>query len=226
MDEKQKKRIRSMIHVASGVVLAAVIAYMAYLFIEKKPLGPVYMVVICGALLLFWLLETVLAPILCHSFEEHTPEQIASYKKYAALELLGYGGLAYFALSATSGTGIYGALVYVVTLMFKRRFLDEYLGKTDDEDEAEDDAEEKTPAGSAADREARMARMLTEDGAQEESEQAHAAEDVADGTEQARAAEDAVVGTEQAHAAEDAAEISAGNASQAAFEAPDKEENS
>ena len=137
MDE-QRKNTKRFFRILEGVVLAVVVAYIVYSIVVLKKPGPLYPVLIAGGILLVWLLELVLSPLKSGDFEGKTPEQMTAYRKYAAMSLVGYAGLIYFALSTGSNMGIYGAVVYVVTVMGKRRFFDEYVNGRKVEDTGED----------------------------------------------------------------------------------------
>ena len=192
MDEKQKKKIETRFHIAAGVVLALVVVYLLLIMLKKIQFGIAFAFVICGGLLLFWLLETVISPIVCHRFDDRTPEQVSAYKKYAVLEIVGYAGLAWFALTIDRSTGFYGAMVYVVTMMFKRRFYNEYRGITDDEPDDESSEEADTLEGAGAEKpligeDAGAEKALTREGA--EAEKPLAGEDA--GSEKALTGEDA-----------------------------------
>ena len=134
--EEQRRRTRTILRVAEAVILLIVVAYMLYSILVLKKPGPAYPFLITAGILLAWLIENVILPLKTGSFEGKTPAQMTAYRKYAALGLVGYLGLAYFALAASSSTGFYGAIVYVITTVTKRRFQDEFTNVpgTGDED--------------------------------------------------------------------------------------------
>ena len=142
MSENEKYKIRRRYSNLARALLGVILAYIIISAFVFKKVTPVYNVVIVVGLFLFWLIMDVAAPIKAHEFEDKTPEQMSAYKKYAAADLLGYGGLMYFALAMTSNTGIYGALVYLAGRMLKNKFKEEYEGTADDDaDEDEPDGE-------------------------------------------------------------------------------------
>ena len=140
MDEKQRQKIDRLITGAGIAVLLVVVAYLLYAGLVLKKIGRMYGVVIGISIFLFWLLEDVIKPILTKSLEGKSPQYVSDYKKCAALSLLGYAGLVWFAVSIGGGTGIYGAVVYVVCLMTKRRIQSEYTGNEEEEETEADDA--------------------------------------------------------------------------------------
>ena len=134
MSDTEKKRIRKKYtNIALGL-LALIAIYIIVSAVVIKKLTFVYDIVIVVGLLTFWAIMDILIPIKAHEFEGKTPEQMAAYKKYAILDLIGYIGLMVFALALHSGAGIYGALVYVVARIMKNRFWDEYEGITKEEE--------------------------------------------------------------------------------------------
>lgn len=174
--EEQKKTVKRIVRAAEALILVVVLGYMAYsAFVLKKP-GTLYPYVIGGGILAIWLIDSVIYPIKSHEFEGKTPQQISAYRKYAALGLLGYLGLIYFAISPSSSNGFYGAIVYVIAIMFKRRFMEEYTG-TADEEAGDDVSGEEQPEGElpadplsqdAAGREERMRAAGEESGQAED----------------------------------------------------------
>ena len=161
MDEKQKDLITRRINIAGIVVLVLAIAYMLYAGLVLKKLGALYPVVICTAIFIFWLLQDVVKPILTKSLEGKTPQQVSNYKKCALLSLGGYAGLCWFALSINGGNGIYGAVVYLICRMAKRRIQEE----ESDEEEAlrEREAGETAPMIAADEQAAEVSRNAEEE---------------------------------------------------------------
>ena len=144
MDDNKKKRLNNTIRVLSLVFLALVIIILIWAMYKGKLSSIMYSVLICCTLFVFWLLNDVICPIVTQEFAEHTPEQMSAYRVYALLNLAGYGGLAYFGAAVGTNTGIYGAFVYVIAMMFKRKYLNQYMGIEEDGEEADSssDAEE------------------------------------------------------------------------------------
>ncbi len=126
MDKEQKRKIRKRLQILSYVVIGIALVYIFYVGLVKRSLGVDYYVVLIGCLAVFWLLNDVLIIVMTKDFEGKTPEQIKAYKTYALLNLLGLAGLGFFALSLNSSNGMLGVLVYVMTMMTKRKYLDMY----------------------------------------------------------------------------------------------------
>ena len=147
MDEKQKQRISRMINVAGILILLLVVAYMLYCGIVRKELGVGYGIAISAGIILFWILEDVVKPILTKAFDDMDERQRSNYIKCSALSLAGYAGLIWFALSINTGNGIYGAVVYVITRVMKRRIQEEEAENEEEDVEVLDEAEaEQVPA--------------------------------------------------------------------------------
>ena len=144
MDEQTKRKRRTVLTAVGIVILVAMVGYMLYCGLVIKKLSVTYQIVMAVGIFLFWLIESVISPIATDEFEGKTRKQTDAYKKAAALSLIGYMGLIYFMIAVNSRTGFYGAMVYVVTIMFKRRFMETYRGEGDSEEEEEETAEEET----------------------------------------------------------------------------------
>ncbi len=142
MDEQTKRKIDRNFFRLSLLPLAGAVAYMFYSAFAKKELSTDYYIVLGVGLALHWLLSDVLSVVFAKGFEGKTEEQKKAYAIYSLLNLAGFGGLGYFACSVGSNNGIFGALVYVMTLSIKRKYLDEYKGivkkETVEEETAQD----------------------------------------------------------------------------------------
>ena len=136
MSEKERAKINQKIHIAGIAVLVAVMIYMIYAGVVLKHLGKGYAIAIGVGIFLFWLLENVVRPMLTKELDDMTPQQVSTFKKCALLNLGGYAGLVYFALSLNTGTGIYGAIVYVVCLMMRRRLQEDQRAQDEEAGEA------------------------------------------------------------------------------------------
>lgn len=140
MTEQQYKKREKLINILSMGMLALAILYLA--FCAWKKLADTIALPVGIAVLLFihWAVSDVLPIFWLNYLEGKTEDQKRSYGVYAALELIGFGGLTYFLVDMTSTTG---AIVYVVTMFLKRKFLDEFKGikPEDTEEEAEESDE-------------------------------------------------------------------------------------
>ena len=153
MDEKKRKRTSNMIRIGSMVAVVAAMAAMIWGGYTGRISGNTYKIGLCAALFVFWLLNDVVEPVVTKAFADRTPEQISAYRTYALLNLVGYAGLGYFAMDMSGSTGLYGAMVFAIAMMYKRRFLNRYLGIEEDdaqEDNAGEDAAQEDDAGEDA----------------------------------------------------------------------------
>ena len=145
MDEYYKRqKTGNLIRILALVLLAVTIFGSMYAAHKGIISGVAYYIIMGVGLFLFWLLLDVISPRITHSFEDKTPEQISAFQKYALLELAGYAGIGFFAVSINGSAGIYGALVFVFSMMFKRRFLNVFLGLEEDGSEKEQSDSEST----------------------------------------------------------------------------------
>lgn len=142
MDAQKKRKLDRMIFRISLLPLAAGLIYMFYSALKKQELGIDYYVVLILCLGLHWFISDVVSIICIKGFEGKTEAQIKAYRIYAALNLAGFAGLGYFAVSVGNNSGIIGALIYVMTLSQKRKYLDEYRGIVKEEETAESEQED------------------------------------------------------------------------------------
>ena len=154
---EQRNRIRRTYVLIGVVVLILAFVYILYTALAVKKVTVMYDIVLIAALLIFWVLTDIVAPVKAHDFDDRTPEQMSAYRKMAAMELFGFAGLYLFASSAgnaQSGSGssgnlsLVGAVIFLLATMLKRQYRDIYLGiRKDEQKEAGD--EEKPGAGAA-----------------------------------------------------------------------------
>mgnify|MGYP003376255719 FL=1 len=145
MDEQKKRKLEKQIFYISLVPILCAFCYILYTAFVKKTIGTSYYVVLFFCLGIYWVLTDIVTVVVTKAFENRTPEQIKAYKIYSALNLAGLAGLGYFAFSISSNSGIYGAMVYVLTLMWKRKYLDQYKGITKEETETPENETEAAP---------------------------------------------------------------------------------
>lgn len=133
MDEKKSRKIQNLI---SGISLFLVAVVALFLFIaskNQKLTGIVFNIIIAVFLSFYWLLLDVVEPILLKQFRDITKKRKAAYIKYIVIDAIGYVGLAVFIFligGSSSDKAMAGAVVYVVCISLKRRFKEEFLGKS------------------------------------------------------------------------------------------------
>lgn len=163
MDEQQKRKLDKRIFRISMIPLLAGLAYMFFSALKKHELGTDYYVVLFLCLGLHWVISDVVSIIYIKGFEGKTDAQITAYKKYALINLAGFAGLGYFAVSVGTNNGLIGALIYILTLGQKRKFLDEYRGIVKKEETAEEENAEEEIAEENADEEMPAAAEVIEE---------------------------------------------------------------
>ena len=145
--EKEQKRIyrhrRTVIRVCAFAVLGAVLIYMFFCILNHTGLGLVYSVILCSALLLYWVLMDIAAPFAGHDFDGIDKKRLDAYKIFALLELVGFGGLAYFGLSASNGNSSFiGAFIFLMATLSKRNYYDRYANPPEEtSEEGDEDAQ-------------------------------------------------------------------------------------
>lgn len=145
MSENEKEKIRKKYTALAMGLLAVIAVYMIFSIVVLKKITIVYNVMIIVGLTAFWAIMDIVIPLKTQALEGKTEAQLAGYKKYVAADFLGYVGLMYFALAAQRNTGIYGAIIYLISRMLRNRFQEEFNGTQEDEDEDEP-AEESEPS--------------------------------------------------------------------------------
>ena len=139
MDEQRKKRIdRNMMILSFGVLLAA-IAFAVYQGITKQDNARLFDIILIAALIIFWVLMDIVRPRLTGELIGIREEEKKKYYMLSLLDLGGYAGLAYFVIARQSQTGFYGALVFVLTTIGKRRIRES--GQEEAQEEAQEDIE-------------------------------------------------------------------------------------
>lgn len=139
MTEQQYKKREKLVNILSMGMLGVLVLYLAFCAWKGLVESIVFPVGI-GVLLAFhWFFSDILPIFWLNYLEGKTEDQKRSYGVYAALELIGFGGLTYFLIDLSGTTG---ALIYVVTMFLKKRFLDEFSGiKPEETDEESDEAD-------------------------------------------------------------------------------------
>ena len=148
---EKKRKIRNGITVIS-LLLLVVVAVVLFLSVRKGTMHQgVFMGVLIGFLVLYWVLLDVVEPKLLHELDNLTPEKRLAYIKYAGLDALGFAGLAVFVfnIGENSSMGMVGAVAYVLTINLKKKAKDEFynMGNVDGDASEDSDsvAEEEIP---------------------------------------------------------------------------------
>ena len=132
MDKQKEKKIDRFRLIVTIAMILCFIAYLLYIVLVKKEVSGAYPYVIAAFLVILWIVNDVAPILLAGGFRDKTEEQKKAYYISSLLDLVGYAGLGYFALAYSQNTGIYGALVYAGTVMFRRKYWEEYVGKRKD----------------------------------------------------------------------------------------------
>lgn len=151
MTEGQKRRIENRVLFLSIGVMVLLIAFLIFVGVTKQADTLLFPVGLAVGLFVYWVISDVLSVVWLKGFEGKTEGQKKSYYIYALLDLVGFGGLAYFIIEMNSMTG---ALIYIACLFCKKHFREEYNGmpQTSDAEDAESNTqiEEKEESAEAA----------------------------------------------------------------------------
>lgn len=140
MTEEQYKKREKQVNILSMGMLVVLILFLAFCAWQGIADTPVFPIGIGVMLALHWFFSDIFPIKWLNMFDGKEEDQKKSYYVYAVMELIGFGGLTYFLIDMTSTTG---AIVYVVTMFLKRKFLDDFRGVKPEETEEEADEEEE-----------------------------------------------------------------------------------
>lgn len=143
--EKEKKGLRILIMAVALGQLALVLAFSIYGTVTHKITGRQGDILTAVSLFLFWALSDIAEPFAMHRFDHISAKQKSAYLKYLVFDFVGLAGIAYFiyGMGNPQGQSIIGAVVYVLSVRFKRENQDIFYGNQTDE--AEDEADETKP---------------------------------------------------------------------------------
>lgn len=140
MTEQQYKKRDRLLNILSMGTLGVLILYLAFCAWQGLANTIAFPIGIGVMLTIHWFFSDILPIWWLNLLNEKSDDQKRSYGVYAALELIGFAGLTYFLIDLTSTTG---AIVYVVTMFLKRKFLDEFKGiKPEEAEESDEELEE------------------------------------------------------------------------------------
>ena len=132
------RRLRAAVLVLAGLVLAFAI----WSIVKKRSFTTIYYVIVSVFLFCNWFLIDVAPAFLCRALAGRSDKKVSAFLKMAGLGLLGNIGLGWFLMSMQNQT-MYGALVYLVSVIWARKQREIYYGPDDEEEEA---AAESMPA--------------------------------------------------------------------------------
>lgn len=146
MTDGQKRRIENRVLFLSLGVMVLLIAFLVFVGVTKRADTLLFPVGLAAGLFVYWIISDVLSVVWLKGFTGKTDAQKKAYCIYALLDLVGFGGLAYFIVEMNSMTG---ALIYIMCLFLKRRFREEYDGVKPEEtpeEMPEESQEQDVPA--------------------------------------------------------------------------------
>lgn len=156
MSAEERAAIKKKITFIVIIMLAAVVAYMIYGAVSGNMSITAFRIILAIWLLIYIVLMDIIEPKLLKEFENITEEQKSGYIKYLLSDIAGTAGLAFFIFSlgeTNNQTGLFGAVVYIIALRFKRENRKIFYGEVE-ADVEETDAEgtdaqkaDKTEAG-------------------------------------------------------------------------------
>lgn len=134
MTEQQYKKREKLINILSVVPLVVLIAFLAVCAWKGLADTIIFPIGVGAMLALHWCVSDVISAKYLNLFDGKTDDQKRSYYVYAGMELVGFGGLTYFLVDMNSTTG---AIIYIVCLFLKKKFIEEFRGAKQEEPEEE-----------------------------------------------------------------------------------------
>ena len=121
------RKLRAVVLVMAGLVLAFAI----WSIVKKRDFSAVYYVIVS-----VWFLIDVAPAFLCRALAGRSDKKVSAFLKMAGLGLLGNIGLGWFLMSMQNQT-MYGALVYLVSVIMARKQREIYYGPDDEEEDVQ-----------------------------------------------------------------------------------------
>lgn len=137
MTEEQKKNAEKKIMYLSFGVLGLAVVFLLIVGFTGQAETLLFPVGLGVFLAVYWVIADLLPIKWADIFDGRTDEQKQAYWMYALLDAGGLAGLVYFIINMESMMGV---IIFAACTMFKRKFNDKFLGKTD---EAESENETK-----------------------------------------------------------------------------------
>ena len=126
------RKLRAVVLVMAGLVLAFAI----WSIVKKRDFTAVYYVIVSVFLFCNWFLIDVAPAFLCRALAGRSDKKVSAFLKMAGLGLLGNIGLGWFLMSMQNQT-MYGALVYLVSVIMARKQREIYYGPDDEEEDVQ-----------------------------------------------------------------------------------------
>lgn len=123
----------------SIVILAVAVVFLILVGINNLAETLLFPVGMSVLFVIYWLVSNVLSVVWLGSFEGKTDEQKRSYYLYAASDAAGLAGLIFFLVNTGSTTGV---IIFVASVVLKRKFMDQFRGVSKEENDGDSDAQE------------------------------------------------------------------------------------
>ena len=128
MSEEQKKKIENRIMYLSFGVLGLAVLFLILVGVTGQAETMKYPIGLGVFLIVYWVISDILPIRWLKILENKTEEQKRAYWMFTLADAGGFAGLAYFLIDMDS---LLGAIIFMGCTMLKRKFHDQYLGKTD-----------------------------------------------------------------------------------------------
>ncbi len=144
LSAQEENRILTRLRAAILILAGLVLAFAVWSIVNKREFSTAYYVIVVIFLFCNWFLIDVAPAFLCRALAGRSDRKVNAFLKMAGLGLLGNIGLGWFLMSMQNQT-MYGALVYLVSVIWARKQREIYYGPDEEEEEVpkEEVAEEK-----------------------------------------------------------------------------------
>ena len=137
MTEEKKTQVRKVITIIEIVLMAVLIAYLAYGIITKNSDQPLFNALAIFVIAAYLILNDFLEPYLTKLLEEMDSFRKEAYKKYVLWDIASMGGILLFVLNFSkvgSAMTYVGLGLYLIGNKQKNIYIPAYLGKVTKED--------------------------------------------------------------------------------------------
>ena len=132
MTEEQKKNAEKKIMYLSFGILGLAVVFLLIVGFTGQAETMLFPVGLGVFLAIYWAVADLLPIKWADIFDGRTEEQKQAYWIYTLLDAGGLAGLVYFIVNMESMVGV---IIFAGCTMFKRKFNDRFLGKTDEEED-------------------------------------------------------------------------------------------
>lgn len=144
IDPAKKKEVQKLTWRVIGVMLAALVLYIAYSLISKNMNLLLFQIMLCVFITIYTVMLDVVEPYRLGRFQGWTIGQRDAYTKMMIFDVIGVGAIIYWVIgmSTQEEASILPVVIYFCMMQMKRKYQPEFEGTAEEEDEVEGEAVE------------------------------------------------------------------------------------